>query len=240
MNANANTVNTDANDEAAKKLADMFAGATIEDYSINGGTITLTLAGGDTIAIRHETKEIDLTSAEFGYIREECEYVDEGVTSRAAEAIKNGQAITAAWVEKREAYESHTPYDEYDETPDTTTETIELWVMFEGDLRPTRQQRNRIHVAIRVPRLPSHARRDHRSRRQCARRTRLYTPLAISAQRTRAGVRRANIKEHPGLFVGRGVHYACERRKQRHQTLHPRRRQPPYVTTPLSRSLYGP
>ena len=142
MNTNANTVNTDANNEAAQTLADMFAGATIEDYSINGGTITLTLAGGDTIAIRHETKEIDLTSAEFGHIREECEYVDEGVTSRAAEAIKNGQAITAAWVEKREAYESHTPYDEYDETPDTTTETIELWVMFEGDLRPTRLTSN--------------------------------------------------------------------------------------------------
>ena len=51
---------------------------------------------------------------------------------------KNGQAITAAWVEKREAYESHTPYDEYDETPDTTTKTIELWVTFAGDLRPTR------------------------------------------------------------------------------------------------------
>lgn len=72
-------------------LADMFAGAIIEDYSINGGTITLTLTDGDTIAIRHETKEIDITSAEFGYIREEREYVSEGVTSRAAEAIKMGR-----------------------------------------------------------------------------------------------------------------------------------------------------
>lgn len=142
MNTNVNTVNTDANNEAAKTLTDMFAGTIIEDYSINGGTITLTLVDGDTITIRHETKEIDLTSAEFGYIREEREYVDEGVTSRAAEAIKNGQAITAAWVEKRETYESHTPYDEYDETPDTTTETIELWVTFEGDLRPTRLTSN--------------------------------------------------------------------------------------------------
>lgn len=138
MNTNVNTVNTDANNEAAKTLADMFAGVTVADYSINGGTITLTLVGGDTIAIRHETKEIDLTSAGFGYIREEREYVDEKITPRAAEAIKNGQAITTAWVEKRESYESHTPYDEYDETPDTTTETIELWVTFEGDLRPTR------------------------------------------------------------------------------------------------------
>ena len=136
MNTNVNTVNTDANNEAAKALADMFAGATIEDYSINGGTITLTLTDGDTIAIRHEIKRTDF-STKFGYIREEREYVSGGISPRAAEAIKNGQAITAAWVEQREAYESHTPYDEYDETPDTTTETIELWVTFEGDMRPT-------------------------------------------------------------------------------------------------------
>lgn len=109
MNTNVNTVNTDTNNEAAQTLTGMFAGTTVEDYSINGGTITLTLTGGDTITIRHETKEIDVTSAEFGYIREECKYVDERVTSRAAEAIKNGQAITAAWVEKRETYEPHTP-----------------------------------------------------------------------------------------------------------------------------------
>lgn len=137
-----NTMNRDANNEAVKTLNDMFAGATIADYSINGGTITLTLVGGDTIAIRHETKETDFTAEEFGYIREEREHVSEGITPRAAEAIKNGQAILAAWVEKRETYESHTPYDEYDETPDTTTETVELWVMFEGDLRPTRLTSN--------------------------------------------------------------------------------------------------
>lgn len=137
MNTDANTVNTDANNESAKTFADMFAGTTIEDYSINGGTITLTLTDGDTIAICHETKEIDLTSAEFSYIREERKHVDEGVTSRAAEAIKNGQTILTAWVEKRESYESPTPCDEYDETPGATTETIELWVAFEGDLRPT-------------------------------------------------------------------------------------------------------
>ena len=137
MNTSANTMNTDANNEAAQTLANMFAGATIADYSINGGTITLTLTGGDTITIRHETKKIDPTSAEFSYIREEREDADESVTSRAAEAIKNGQTITAAWVEKRETYQSHTPYDEYGETLGTTTETIELWAMFEGDLRPT-------------------------------------------------------------------------------------------------------
>lgn len=101
-----------------------------------GGTIALTLTGGDTIAVRHETKELDLTSAR-GYIREECKYVSGGISSRAAEAIKNGQSLVTAWVEKRESYQPHTPYDEYDETPNETTETISLYIMFEGDLRPT-------------------------------------------------------------------------------------------------------
>lgn len=133
MNTNVNTVNTDANNEAAKALADMFAGATIEDYSINGGTITLTLTDGDTIAIRHETKEIDITSAEFRYIREECKYVDEEVTSRARDAIKNGQTITATWVEKTETYREPSDYDDEEET----IETISLYAMFDGDLRPT-------------------------------------------------------------------------------------------------------
>lgn len=36
MNTNINTVNADANNEATQTLADMFAGAIIEDYSING------------------------------------------------------------------------------------------------------------------------------------------------------------------------------------------------------------
>ena len=126
-------MNTDANNEAAKTLANMFTGATIEDYSINGGTITLTLTDGDTIAIRHETKEIDLASAEFRYIREECKYVDEEVTSRAADAIENGQTITAAWVEKTETYREPSDYDDEEET----IETISLYAMFDGDLRPT-------------------------------------------------------------------------------------------------------
>lgn len=132
MNTNANTVNTDANNEAAKALADMFAGATIEDYSINGGTITLTLTGGDTIAIRHEIKRTDF-STEFGYIREEREYVSGGISSRAAEAIENGQTITAAWVEKTETYREPSDYDDEEET----IETISLYAMFDGDLRPT-------------------------------------------------------------------------------------------------------
>lgn len=110
----------------------MFAGATIEDYSINGGTITLTLTGGNTIAIRHEIKRTDF-STEFGYIREEREYVSGGISSRAAEAIKNGQAITAAWVEKTETYREPSDYDDEEET----IETISLYAMFDGDLRPT-------------------------------------------------------------------------------------------------------
>lgn len=125
-------MNRDANDNAAKTLADMFTGATIEGYLINGGTITLTLTDGDTITIRHETKKLDLTSASFDYIREECEYVDEGITSRAENAIKNGQTITAAWVEKTETYREPSDYDD-----EETTETISLYAMFDGDLRPT-------------------------------------------------------------------------------------------------------
>ena len=141
MNTDANTMNTDTNNEAAQTLANMFAGATIENSSINGGTITLTLTDGDTIAIHHETKELDLASAR-GYIREERKSVSGGISPRAAEAIKNGQSLVTAWVEKRESYQPHTPYDEYDETPGETTETIELWAMFEGDLRPTRLTSN--------------------------------------------------------------------------------------------------
>ena len=132
MNTNVNTVNTDANNEAAKALADMFAGATIEDYSINGGTITLTLTDGDTIAIRHEIKRTDFLT-EFGYIREEREYVSGGISSRARDAIENGQTITAAWVEKTETYREPSDYDDEEET----IETISLYAMFDGDLRPT-------------------------------------------------------------------------------------------------------
>lgn len=60
MNTNVNTVNTDANNEAAKALASMFAGTTIAKTSASGGTITLTLTDGDTITIRHETRTHDI------------------------------------------------------------------------------------------------------------------------------------------------------------------------------------
>lgn len=56
MNTNANTPDTDANNEAAQVLSNMFAGITIAKTSASNGTITLTLADGDTITIRHETR----------------------------------------------------------------------------------------------------------------------------------------------------------------------------------------
>jgi hypothetical protein len=129
MNTNVNTVNTDANNEAAKALADMFAGATIEGYSINGGTITLTLTDGDTIAIRHETRTYDI----FGETRTKKTGTGGGLTLRARDAIDNSQTITAAWVEKTETYREPSDYDDEEET----IETISLYAMFDGDLRPT-------------------------------------------------------------------------------------------------------
>lgn len=129
MNTNVNTVNTDANNEAAKALADMFAGATIEDYSINGGTITLTLTDGDTITIRHETCTYDF----LGETRTKKTGTGGGITLRARDAIDNSQKITAAWVEKTETHQEPTYYGDDEET----TETISLYIMFEGDLRPT-------------------------------------------------------------------------------------------------------
>lgn len=93
MNAN---VNNDAKNEATQTLADMFAGAIIEDYSINGGTITLTLTDGDTIAIRHETCTYDI----LGETRAKKTGTGGGITLRARDAIDNGQEILTAWVEK--------------------------------------------------------------------------------------------------------------------------------------------
>lgn len=129
MNTNINTVNTDANNEAAKTLADMFAGVTVADYSINGGTITLTLTDGDTITIRHETYTYDF----LGETRTKKTGTGGGLTLRARDAIENGQTITAAWVEKTETYREPSDYDDEEET----IETISLYAMFDGDLRPT-------------------------------------------------------------------------------------------------------
>ena len=124
-----NIMNRDANNEAAKTLADMFAGTTIVKTSASGGTITLTLTDGDTITIRHETRTHDF----LGETRAKKTGTGGGITLRARNAIDNSQKITAAWVEKTEMHQEPTYYGDDEET----TETISLYIMFEGDLRPT-------------------------------------------------------------------------------------------------------
>ena len=124
-----NTMNRDANNEAAKALASMFAGTTIAKTSASSGTIALTLADGDTITIRHETRTHDF----LGETRAKKTGTGGGITPRARDAINNSQKITAAWVEKTETHQEPTYYGDDEET----TETISLYIMFEGDLRPT-------------------------------------------------------------------------------------------------------
>lgn len=124
-----NTMNRDANNEAAKALASMFAGTTIAKTSASSGTIALTLADGDTITIRHETRTRDF----LGETRAKKTGTGGGITPRARDAINNSQKITAAWVEKTETHQEPTYYGDDEET----TETISLYIMFEGDLRPT-------------------------------------------------------------------------------------------------------
>lgn len=133
---------SDNGNKAAKTLANMFAGVAIECYSLNGGTLTFTLTGGDTIAIRHEIKEVSLTSC--GFDRKERKYVSGGIAPRVQESMKSGRAILSAWVEKRKECQPPTTYDEHNETPGETTETIELWVMYNNDLRPTLLTINKI------------------------------------------------------------------------------------------------
>lgn len=91
-----NIMNRDANNEAAKTLASMFAGTTIVKTSASGGTITLTLTDGDTITIRHETR----THGFLGETRTKKTGTVGGITLRARDAIDNSQKIAAAWVEK--------------------------------------------------------------------------------------------------------------------------------------------
>lgn len=124
-----NIMNRDANNEAAKTLASMFTGTTIMKTSASSGTITLTLTDGDTITIRHETRTHDF----LGETRAKKTGTGGGLTLRARDAIENGQTITAAWVEKTDTYQEPTYYGDDEET----TETISLYIMFEGDLRPT-------------------------------------------------------------------------------------------------------
>ena len=124
-----NTMNRDANNEAAKTLASIFTGTTIVKTSASGGTITLTLTDGDTITIRHETRTRDF----LGETRVKKTGTGGGITLRARDAIDNSQKITAAWVEKTDTHQEPTYYGDDEET----TETISLYIMFEGDLRPT-------------------------------------------------------------------------------------------------------
>lgn len=124
-----NIMNRDANNEAAKTLASMFTGTTIMKTSASDGTITLTLTDGDTITIRHETRTHDF----LGETRAKKTGTGGGITLRARDAIDNSQKITAAWVEKTDMHQEPTYYGDDEET----TETISLYIMFEGDLRPT-------------------------------------------------------------------------------------------------------
>lgn len=124
-----NTMNRDANNEAAKTLASMFTGTTIAKTSASGGTIALTLTDGDTITIRHETYTYDF----LGETRTKKTGTGGGITLRARDAIDNSQKITAAWVEKTDMYQEPTYYGDDEET----IETISLYAMFDGDLRPT-------------------------------------------------------------------------------------------------------
>lgn len=136
--ANAMTANSrDAHNEASQVLSRMFAGHVITHVARRGTTIKLTLDDDTIITIRHETVTSDFLDGE---IRTKCERLSESVTNRANEAIENGQAILSAWVEK--SYAHSEPSYQYGDDYGKTTETISLWVMFEGDLRPTRLTSN--------------------------------------------------------------------------------------------------
>ena len=131
MNTNTVTVNSrDAHNQAALALANLFAGRVITKTAIDGGTNVLTLAGGDTITIRHDVKTYDIVD---GYDTQPRDRIYSVFSPRAEEAIKRGQAILTAWVEKREINHEASSYDSIGETE----EAIELWATFEGDLRPT-------------------------------------------------------------------------------------------------------
>lgn len=121
--------NCDANNESALILSNMFAGITIAKTSASDGTITLTLTDGEAITIRHETRKRDI----FGETRIKKTGTGGGLTLRARDAIENGQTITAAWVEKTKTDYEPTYYGD----DVKTTETISLYAMFDGDLRPT-------------------------------------------------------------------------------------------------------
>lgn len=68
-----------------------------------------------------------------GYDTQPRDRIYRGFSDRAEEAIKRGQTILTAWVEKSEINHEPSSYESVGETE----EAIELWAMFEGDLRPT-------------------------------------------------------------------------------------------------------
>lgn len=85
-----NTMNRDANNEAAQTLASMFAGTTIAKTSASCGTITLTIADGDTVTIRHETRTHDI----LGETRAKKTGTGGGITLRARDAIDNSSMVS--------------------------------------------------------------------------------------------------------------------------------------------------
>lgn len=123
------SINRDARNEASQVLSRIFAGRAITSVTTNGGTQTLTLDNGETVTIRHETTELNSVG---DYVRTENPYT-EGFTWRARESFDNEQTILGVWVEM------DTTYISLDECGDNggTTESIELWAMFDGDTRPT-------------------------------------------------------------------------------------------------------
>ena len=125
------SINRDAHNGASQVLSCIFAGRAITSATTNGGIQTLTLDNGETVTIRHETTELDCSVGD--YVRTENPYT-EGFTWRARESFDNEQTILGVWVEMNTTYQAPDDYDEYGDT----TETIELWAMFDGDTRPTK------------------------------------------------------------------------------------------------------
>lgn len=132
-----NDTSRDATNKAAQTLTAMFDGHVIIHVARRGATIKPTLDDDTIITIRHETATSDFPDGEN---RTKCERLSKSATNKANEAIKNGQAILSAWVEK--SYAHSEPTYQYGDDYGKTTETISLRVMFEGDLRPTRLTSN--------------------------------------------------------------------------------------------------
>lgn len=131
MNTNASSADSrDSRNRAALDLANMFSGRVIAKAAIDGGANVLALTDGGTITICHDVKTYDIVD---GYDTQPRDRIYRDFSDRAEEAIKRGQTILTAWVEKSEINHEPSSYESVGETE----EAIELWAMFEGDLRPT-------------------------------------------------------------------------------------------------------